>query len=209
MHHHHHRVPTTKQVVPGALVNIVLKADQPTGRTVSGAIKDVLTKGEHHRGIKVRLVDGRIGRVQSMVGQDGGGFSSSSAGTAEMGVGFEESLAVGDAQPAAYGGRSGRQPRFVRDVRSDQYSPPAPDAPVGLDAYIKPAKEKKRRGGRGGGDASAASEPVMETPAAFGSGDGELEGGSAVEDVATCPVCNNFRGDATAIAHHVAGHFDD
>ncbi|GAB1199342.1 hypothetical protein APSETT444_008688 [Aspergillus pseudonomiae] len=60
------RVPTTREVVPGAPVNIILKADQPTGRTVSGTIADVLTRGNHPRGIKVRLTDGRIGRVQSM-----------------------------------------------------------------------------------------------------------------------------------------------
>jgi uncharacterized repeat protein (TIGR03833 family) len=60
------RVPTIKDVVAGASVNIILKADQPTGRTVSGIIADVLTRGNHPRGIKVRLTDGRVGRVQSM-----------------------------------------------------------------------------------------------------------------------------------------------
>src|SRR4051812_34589473 len=60
------RVPTTREVVPDARVNIVLKVDQPTGRTVSGTVKDVLTRGNHPRGIKVRLADGRIGRVQSL-----------------------------------------------------------------------------------------------------------------------------------------------
>ncbi|KAK4164734.1 hypothetical protein QBC43DRAFT_46358 [Cladorrhinum sp. PSN259] len=202
---HHHRVPTTKQVVPGALVNIVLKADQPTGRTVSGAIKDVLTKGEHHRGIKVRLVDGRIGRVQSMVrAPEGSQASSSSSGGALETPGDDVSPVVGvvDAQPG-YGGRrpGGRQqPRFVQDVRTDPYTPPASDAvPVGLDAYIKPAKNKKRRGGRGGG--GNASTAVV-------SNDG-LEETFPQEDVATCPVCKDFQGDATAIAHHVAAHFDD
>ncbi|KAJ5653733.1 hypothetical protein N7490_000736 [Penicillium lividum] len=62
------RVPSTKEVVPGASVNIVLKADQRTGRTVGGTIADVLTRGNHPRGIKVRLSDGRVGRVQSMTG---------------------------------------------------------------------------------------------------------------------------------------------
>ncbi|OTB13147.1 hypothetical protein K445DRAFT_34848, partial [Daldinia sp. EC12] len=59
-------VPKTTEVVRGAVVNIVLKADQRTGRQVSGTVRDVLTRGDHHRGIKVRLTDGRIGRVQSM-----------------------------------------------------------------------------------------------------------------------------------------------
>ncbi|KAK8118399.1 uncharacterized protein PG998_003025 [Apiospora kogelbergensis] len=60
------RVPNTTQVVPGASVSIVLKADQRTGREVQGVVRDVLTRGDHHRGIKVRLADGRIGRVQRL-----------------------------------------------------------------------------------------------------------------------------------------------
>lgn len=59
-------VPTTQQVKPGASVSIVLKADQATGREVQGVVQDLLTRGDHPRGIKVRLQDGRIGRVQRM-----------------------------------------------------------------------------------------------------------------------------------------------
>ncbi|KAI9666207.1 MAG: hypothetical protein M1821_004142 [Bathelium mastoideum] len=60
-------VPTTRDVRPGARVLIVLKADQGTGREVRGVVSEVLTRGEHPRGIKVRLDDGRVGRVQRMV----------------------------------------------------------------------------------------------------------------------------------------------
>ena len=66
-------VPTVQQVVPGASVSIVLKEDQPTGRETQGVVQDVLTKGNHPRGIKVRLRDGQVGRVQRMMG--GGGES--------------------------------------------------------------------------------------------------------------------------------------
>lgn len=59
-------MPTTQQVVPGAAVSIVLKEDQPTGREVQGIVQDLLTRGDHPRGIKVRLTDGRVGRVQRM-----------------------------------------------------------------------------------------------------------------------------------------------
>lgn len=59
-------VPSVQQVTPGASVSIVLKADQPTGREVQGVVQDLLTRGNHPRGIKVRLQDGRIGRVQRM-----------------------------------------------------------------------------------------------------------------------------------------------
>ncbi|KAL8708567.1 MAG: hypothetical protein Q9225_007583 [Loekoesia sp. 1 TL-2023] len=63
-------VPKHEQICPGVCVNIVLKADQRTGKLTSGIVADVLTKGEHPRGIKVRLMDGRIGRVQSLGSPD-------------------------------------------------------------------------------------------------------------------------------------------
>jgi len=47
-----------------------LKVDQPTGREVQGVVGEVLTSGNHPRGIKVRLVDGRVGRVQRMVTEE-------------------------------------------------------------------------------------------------------------------------------------------
>lgn len=59
-------VPKHGELRSGVCVNIVLKADQRTGQLTSGIIADVLTKGEHPRGIKVRLLDGQIGRVQSL-----------------------------------------------------------------------------------------------------------------------------------------------
>jgi uncharacterized repeat protein (TIGR03833 family) len=59
-------VPTIQQVTPGTAVSIVLKQDQPTGREVQGVVQDLLTRGNHPRGIKVRLTDGRVGRVQRM-----------------------------------------------------------------------------------------------------------------------------------------------
>jgi uncharacterized repeat protein (TIGR03833 family) len=59
-------VPRMSQLRKGAGVNIVLKADQPTGKLTTGSISDILTRGDHPRGIKVRLRDGQIGRVQSL-----------------------------------------------------------------------------------------------------------------------------------------------
>ncbi|KAF2396548.1 hypothetical protein EJ06DRAFT_462215, partial [Trichodelitschia bisporula] len=60
-------VPAAQNVVPGAPVSIVLKVDQPTGRQVQGIVGEVLTNGNHPHGIKVRLRDGRVGRVQQLV----------------------------------------------------------------------------------------------------------------------------------------------
>jgi uncharacterized repeat protein (TIGR03833 family) len=59
-----------KDIVPGIEVNIVLKKDQRTGKLTRGIVKDLLTKSPvHPRGIKVRLVDGQVGRVQEILGK--------------------------------------------------------------------------------------------------------------------------------------------
>ena len=55
----------------GDLVNIILKKDQRTGELTEGIVKDILTSApKHHRGIKVRLEDGQIGRVQKIIEDD-------------------------------------------------------------------------------------------------------------------------------------------
>jgi uncharacterized repeat protein (TIGR03833 family) len=52
----------------GTTVKIVLKKDQRSGKLTEGVVKDILTSApRHHRGIKVRLEDGQIGRVQEIV----------------------------------------------------------------------------------------------------------------------------------------------
>jgi len=53
---------------PGTKVAIVLKQDQRTGRETVGVVKDLLTNSATHpHGIKVRLVDGQVGRVQKIL----------------------------------------------------------------------------------------------------------------------------------------------
>jgi len=52
----------------GIEVYIVLKKDQRTGKLTRGVVKDVLTKSSFHpHGIKVRLDDGQVGRVQQII----------------------------------------------------------------------------------------------------------------------------------------------
>lgn len=52
----------------GQLVNIVLKEHQRTGELTEGIVKNILTKSPiHHRGIKVRLESGEVGRVQEIL----------------------------------------------------------------------------------------------------------------------------------------------
>jgi uncharacterized repeat protein (TIGR03833 family) len=60
-----------KDIKPGKEVFIVLKKDQRTGKRSKGVVADILTnKSFHPHGIKVRLTDGRVGRVQEIVDND-------------------------------------------------------------------------------------------------------------------------------------------
>ncbi|KAL4797788.1 hypothetical protein BDV19DRAFT_386823 [Aspergillus venezuelensis] len=115
------RVPTTKNVVPGAYVNIVLKADQPTGRTVAGTVGTLLTRGNHPRGIKVRLTDGRVGRVQSIGPGAGSG---------------------GSEPPSVSAVASSRRAPSAQEVPSEE---------IGLDAYITQPRQKGKRKGKDDG----------------------------------------------------------
>jgi len=60
---------TRKAITAGLEVDIVLKADQRTGKLTRGIVKDILTNSPSHpHGIKVRLTDGQVGRVKHIVG---------------------------------------------------------------------------------------------------------------------------------------------
>jgi uncharacterized repeat protein (TIGR03833 family) len=55
-------------ISPGLQVDIVLKKDQRTRKLTRGVVKDILTKSASHpHGIKVRLVDGQVGRVKKIL----------------------------------------------------------------------------------------------------------------------------------------------
>lgn len=55
-------------ILKGLDVQIILKKDQRSGVLTRGIVKDILTSApKHHRGIKVRLEDGQIGRVFEIV----------------------------------------------------------------------------------------------------------------------------------------------
>jgi len=52
----------------GVHVKIVLKQDQQSGELTEGIVKNILTNSPTHpHGIKVRLTDGKVGRVQTIV----------------------------------------------------------------------------------------------------------------------------------------------
>lgn len=54
-----------RYIRPGLTVDIVLKKDQRSGKLTRGVVRDILTKSANHpHGIKVRLIDGQVGRVK-------------------------------------------------------------------------------------------------------------------------------------------------
>ncbi len=59
--------PIRTQIKPGLKVAIVLKKDQRSGTLTEGIVKNILTKSASHpHGIKVRLMDGQVGRVKEI-----------------------------------------------------------------------------------------------------------------------------------------------
>ncbi|RAK91821.1 hypothetical protein BO79DRAFT_243482 [Aspergillus costaricaensis CBS 115574] len=190
----------THLVRPGAGVHIVLKKDQPTGRTVSGTVGEVLTRGNHPRGIKVRLTDGRVGRVQAM--NTNLSSNSNLGGTEGMDVEQED-----PEQGSSWGGRGGRRGgrrgggRGYLGGGGDEGEVPAES--VGLDAYVTPGYGVRQRGKKGRGRGADDGVRDMGEVVAGVDGVGSMDAG-----VIRCPVCEAFEGDEAAVAHHVAEHFD-
>ncbi|HEY4525595.1 MAG TPA: YwbE family protein [Candidatus Paceibacterota bacterium] len=60
--------PKRSEIRPGVAVWVIEKENYGTNNYKQGIVKDVLTSITNHpRGIKVRLTDGTIGRVQWLV----------------------------------------------------------------------------------------------------------------------------------------------
>ncbi len=60
-----------KNIRAGLKVAVVLKEDQRTGKRTVGTVKDLLTNSKFHpHGIKVRLTDGQVGRVQEILADE-------------------------------------------------------------------------------------------------------------------------------------------
>lgn len=175
-------VPTTQQVCTGAFVSIVLKIDQPTGREVQGVVADVLTSGDHPRGLKVRLVDGRVGRVQRMVTEEEA--RTGSTGLANLGRNGE---ALNGHDTINSSGAVG--PRFRHDVRAgEELQVDEPASSYSLEAFLP------------------VGHPLRDVPA----NQSASTSSPAARESATqaCPVCGQFEGDDVAVSHHVGTHFD-
>lgn len=68
---HRHAHTVNGNIRPGMRVAVVQKHDQPTGKLTYGTVATTLTNSAlHPRGIKVRLTDGTVGRVQAIVNGD-------------------------------------------------------------------------------------------------------------------------------------------
>jgi uncharacterized repeat protein (TIGR03833 family) len=182
-------VPTTQQVIVGAPVSIVLKVDQPTGREVQGIVAELLTNGNHPRGIKVRLQDGRVGRVQRMASEEAA--KTSSAGMSGLGRNREMGGGNGDSATPGSSTFSGRR---YGDFRVDEPDEP-PREGLSLEDYIivkGKGKAQRKRGNKPDLDSEETSGNIPD-PAST---------------IVTCPVCGEFEGDEAAVAHHVNSHFE-
>lgn len=175
-------VPSSSQVNPGGFVSIVLKIDQGTGREVQGVVQDVLTNGNHPRGIKVRLADGRVGRVQQMVSEG------------EAMAGQEGLSGLGENGETLDGGRrreSGRNGGISRGDRRGAEQTEQPRAGFSLEDFL-PVGHSLRN------DSSASATQDLDA----------IRPSEAEEGSLVCPLCE-FKGDEAAVSHHVNIHFDE
>lgn len=64
-------IPKRSEIKPGLRVQIVQKQDQRTGALTEGIVARILTSSpKHPHGIKVLLEDGKVGRVQKILGEE-------------------------------------------------------------------------------------------------------------------------------------------
>lgn len=64
-------VTDRKMIKVGMYVAVVLKKDQITGDLTEGEVKAILTNSSFHpHGIKVKLTDGQVGRVQEILDEE-------------------------------------------------------------------------------------------------------------------------------------------
>ena len=62
--------PKRSEIRPGTKVWVIEKKNYGTNDYTQGIVQDILTsKNDHPRGIKVRLADGTVGRVQWLMEQ--------------------------------------------------------------------------------------------------------------------------------------------
>lgn len=127
-------VPKFSQLRPGVGVNVVLKADQPSSKLTIGPISEILTRGDHPRGIKVRLSNGQVGRVQSL------STPSEPSMGAQVAPYARTSYSIGSGQE----GREGQRGRFA--LQEDYRQDPTPHESRSLADYIRLPSSSKANG---------------------------------------------------------------
>lgn len=187
-------VPTISQVRKHAAVSIVLKQDQRTGRQVQGSVQEVLTRGNHPRGIKVQLQDGRIGRVQRMVDGD---IVAASDNELQRDL-QNQNVARGSGSRGRGGPRQhlpGRLSNRYTDVRQNEQLA-VPSTKLNLMAFVKENKHDRalNRAIRRGSLPVDEGVPVTtETPTNWNT-----------TALCVCPVCETFEGNEETVSNHVS-----
>ena len=184
-------VPPIRTIYQGCGVSIILKEDQQSGHQVKGIVADILTRGDHPRGVKVRLRDGRVGRVQGLVSEIEGQQGEAVVGGPEANLGRngEDGTGAGRGGRRRGGGGGGGEGRMERDIREDDeylYENRIANQDHGMFAALEEADKMHEQ--------SRTGPPIQ----SFLS-----------EGITSCPVCFSFEGDEAAVAHHVEQHFAD
>jgi uncharacterized repeat protein (TIGR03833 family) len=197
--------PNISQVIPGAPVSIVLKVDQPTGNEVQGIVAELLTRGDHPRGIKVRLQDGRVGRVQRMVSEETAKAESEGLSglgrNGDVGMGMEINASIQTTYAPVMTPVGGFNGIRYGDFRLEEPDDP-PSAGLSLSDYVvTKSKRRGRQKKQNDIDLDAAEKEVNE-------GRHSVVASDFSTTMAKCPVCGEFEGDEVAVAHHVNTHFD-
>ena len=61
-------IPLRNHITIGMMVQIIPKQDQSTGNLTDGRVEQILTSSNFHpHGIKVKLIGGKVGRVQNII----------------------------------------------------------------------------------------------------------------------------------------------
>ncbi|KAL8691563.1 MAG: hypothetical protein Q9218_003242 [Villophora microphyllina] len=133
-------VPKTSHLKSGTSVHIVLKADQGSGRLTTGQIADILTNHNHPRGIKVRLTDGQVGRVQSLADSD---FSPSKSGSLAMSSSSNAGVVHRSPDQVLNMSTTPSTRRMVQDFRQDGHDLESREQSTSLFDYVRPPKQRK------------------------------------------------------------------
>lgn len=144
----------------------------------------------------MRLRDGRVGRVQRVVGEEEGARGEERVGGAEAGLGRNGESDGSGGYAVSRGGMGGRRGGFkhVKDVRED-------------DEYLYDESRTQGSGAGGGGYFAALEAADARHAENRGWGGQAGERHEVKSEMAVCPVCGVFEGDERAVAHHVEEHF--